>query len=92
MDTLTKIMTAKPKGLRDVYPPNFSPQLDELILYSGPNMDDDNGYVWCETYFRWENDNFILTQNKGCWPALNRREHCILRPIGAVDVPSSQIA
>lgn len=40
------MLTAKPKGLR--VEPKYLPAVGEVCLASGPNCDDDSGYVWGE--------------------------------------------
>ena len=80
MSAFANIFTVPPKGLRASHQ-HYRPANGELCLYSGPNMDDDDGYVFMEIFVRWSDDVFVLTQKDGCWPNINKWDHCIFKPL-----------
>lgn len=59
----------------------FRPDVGERCLMSGPNMDDDDGYIFHETEVLWKDDKFVLYGNKGMWPILNKWDHIIAKPL-----------
>jgi hypothetical protein len=79
MSTFLEMLTAKPKGLR--VEPKYIPQVGEQCLVSGPNEDNDSGYVYGETTVLWLDDTFVLYGKKGFWPVLNKLEHVLFKPL-----------
>ncbi len=64
---------------------NYIPKAGEKCLISGPNCDDENGYVYGLFEVLWINGTFILYGNKGFWPNLNKIEHISIRPGRGLD-------
>jgi hypothetical protein len=54
---------------------NYEGSTNELVLISGPNCDNEQGYVYGEYTILWQNDIFILYGAENCWPNLNKKEH-----------------
>lgn len=77
MSTFLDMVTAKPKGLR--VEPKYLPEIGEVCLASGPNEDDDSGYVWGEVTLHWRDDVFCLYGVPGCWPVLHKLEHVLFK-------------
>lgn len=59
----------------------YRPVAGTRCLLSGPNEDNEQGYVFGETTILWRNDTFVLYGNAGCWPVLNKWEHVIAKPL-----------
>jgi hypothetical protein len=78
MGVFMDMLTAKPKGLR--VEPKYFPKVGEVCLVSGPNEDNDQGYVWGETTLLWSNDIFVLYGRDGFWPVLHKWEHVLFKP------------
>lgn len=85
MSTFMEMITAKPKGLR--VEPQYRPTVGDACLVSGPNEDNDDGYVWSETVLLWSNGLFVLYGREGFWPVLHKWEHVLFRPLGASEEP-----
>ncbi|MBY3162077.1 hypothetical protein HFO65_15695 [Rhizobium laguerreae] len=79
MGQFMDMLTAKPKGLR--VEPKYLPEVGTRCLVSGPNCDDDNGYVWSETTVLWINHIFVLYGSEGYWPNLEKLEHVLFKPL-----------
>ena len=79
MSSFLAMISAPPKGLRRL--PPYRPAAGARCLVSGPNCDDDSGYVFGETTILWSNDVFVLYGNEGFWPVLHKWEHCLFRPL-----------
>jgi len=58
----------------------YRPDVGERCLISGPNMDDEDGYVFYETEILWKNETFVLHGNPGRWPNLNMWQQIIAKP------------
>jgi len=54
---------------------NYAGATNEVVLISGPNCDNSEGYVYGEYTILWQNDIFILYGADDCWPNLNKKEH-----------------
>ena len=67
------------KGFR--LSPQCRPDVGEACEVSGPNSDDDEGYVFAGTKLLWADDTFCLYGNVGFYPVLNKWEHVIFRPL-----------
>lgn len=83
MTTILELFTAMPKGLR--VEPKYIPAVGELCLASGPNCDNDSGYVYVEMTVLWLDDTFVLYRTNGCWPVLNKLEHVLFKPLEAAE-------
>lgn len=59
----------------------FRPTPGTLCLISGPNCDDENGYVYGEFTILWCNDIFVLYGNDGKWPNLEKWDHISVKPL-----------
>ena len=60
---------------------NYKPEVNERVLVSPPNCDNESGYVYSEVDVLWMDDTFILYGNKGYWPNLNKLEHCHIKQL-----------
>ena len=59
----------------------YRPKAGTRCLFSGPNMDDDNGYVFMEVEIMWEDGEFVVTQKDGCWPSVHKWDLVIAKPL-----------
>ena len=59
----------------------FFPKAGQKCLFSGPNCDDENGYVFIEVEVLWSDDTFVITRIPGCWPIVNKWEHIICKDV-----------
>lgn len=60
---------------------NYIPTIGERVLISGPNCDNENGYVFSEFSVLWINDKFILYGNDNMWPNLQKLEHVKIKQL-----------
>lgn len=60
---------------------NYEGSINELVLISGPNCDNEQGYVYGEYTILWQDDIFILYGNEGKWPNLNKKEHVKIKKL-----------
>lgn len=58
---------------------NYKGETGELVLISGPNCDNEQGYVYGEYTILWQDKNFILYGSEGNWPNLNKKEHVSIK-------------
>jgi hypothetical protein len=79
MGKFLDMINSRGKGANSEY----RPDAEVVCMVSGPNCDDDNGFVFTEMTILWRNDVFVLYGTDGCWPNLNRWEHVICRPLKA---------
>jgi hypothetical protein len=63
----------------------FRPEAGTRCLVSGPNCDNDDGYIFTEFDILWRNDTFVLYGNTNCYPNLNRWEQVIAKPLPSAD-------
>jgi len=54
---------------------SYKPKIGEIVLISGPNCDNETGYVYGKYEVLFINDKFILYGNDGHWPNLHKLEH-----------------
>lgn len=59
----------------------YRPRVGERCLISGPNCDDDDGYVFGEFEVLWKDDVFLLYGKDGCWPNLSKWDLVIAKPL-----------
>ena len=85
MVDLIKLFSNEGKGSRSTY----RPAAGTVCEVSGPNCDDDSGYVFGKYEILWGNEIFVLYGAPNCWPNLHKWEHVICRPI--VVVPDEMI-
>ena len=62
----------------------YFPKAGETCLFSGPNCDDENGFVYLEVEVLWADETFIITRIPGCWPIVNKWEHIRCKPVETV--------
>jgi len=77
MSSFVEMLCAGPKGLNSTY----RPEAGTVCLISGPNCDNDEGYVFSEFTVLWSNDIFVLYGNEGFWPNLYKWDHVIAKEI-----------
>ena len=65
------------KGLNSKY----RPEVGEACLISGPNCDNEDGYVFGEMELLWKDETFVLYGSPGCWPNLTKWELIIAKPL-----------
>ncbi len=58
---------------------NYQGATGELVLISGPNCDNEQGYVYGEYTILWQDENFILYGSEGNWPNLNKKDHVSIK-------------
>lgn len=68
----------------------YRPPAGTRCLLSGPNEDDENGYVFSETTILWCDETFVLYGNPGFWPQLYKWDHVIARVFSADQPPKEQ--
>ena len=78
MSLLTDMINFK-KGDGNTY----FPTAGETCLFSGPNCDDENGFVYILVEVLWTDETFIITRIPGCWPGVNKWEHIRCRAVAA---------
>ena len=78
MVDLVKLFSSEGKGSKSTY----RPEAGVRCLLSGPNEDDDSGYVFGETTILWRDDTFVLYGTPGYWPVLHKWDHVIAKPLG----------
>ena len=61
------------KGINSTY----RPEAGTICLISGPNCDDDSGYLFDKFTLLWRNDIFVLYGNESCWPNLHKWDHIL---------------
>ena len=54
---------------------SYTPSVGERVFISGPNHDNDEGYIYGLVEVYWMNDTFILYGNEGYHPNLHKIEH-----------------
>lgn len=59
----------------------YRPEAGTRCLISGPNCDDENGYMFGEFEVIWGDDTFVLYGNDGFWPNLHKWDHVIAKPL-----------
>lgn len=64
---------------------SYKPEINERVLISPPNSDNEEG--WCYSQFEvyWLNDTFILYGNENMYPNLNKLEHCHIKRVSVVE-------
>lgn len=62
----------------------YRPTAGARCLISGPNCDDDSGYVFFEGDILWCDEVFVLYGNDGKWPVLNKWDHVLMKPMEEV--------
>lgn len=79
MSELTRhtVFSSLSKGSHSTYRPDAGTR----CLLSGPNEDDNTGYVFHETTILWRNDTFVLYGIEGYWPVLNKWDHVRVKPL-----------
>lgn len=82
MSAFLDMVTAGPKGLRG---DGWRPQTGTKCLISGPNMDDEKGYVYGEYEVLWQDETFVVYRTPGCWPVIYKWEHCLAKPLPALN-------
>jgi hypothetical protein len=60
---------------------NYEGSTNEVVLISGPNCDNEQGYVYGEYKILWQDDIFILYGSEGNWPNLNKKEHVKIKKL-----------
>jgi len=60
---------------------SYLPKVNERVLISPPNCDNEEGYVYIEFDVLWINETFILYGNKGYYPNLDKIEHCHIKKL-----------
>jgi hypothetical protein len=75
MGAFVDMISSKGKGANST----FRPEAGTVCLVSGPNCDDENGFVFSEMTILWRNDIFVLYGNEGFYPNLNRWDHVICK-------------
>ncbi len=78
MSLLTEMFNFK-KGDKNTY----FPKVGETCLFSGPNCDDENGFVYVSVEVLFADETFIITRTPGCWPVVNKWEHVRCKPLEA---------
>lgn len=63
----------------------FRPEAGTRCLISGPNCDDDSGYVFLEMEILWRDDMFVVYRVPGCWPNIHKWEQIIAKPLPSAD-------
>jgi hypothetical protein len=61
----------------------YRPEAGTRCLVSGPNCDDDKGYVYSEFDILWRDDVFVLYGKPGYWPNIAKWDHVICKPMDA---------
>jgi hypothetical protein len=59
----------------------YRPGVGITCLISGPNCDDDTGYVFGRMTILWYDDMFVLYRQPGCWPVLNKWDHILCKSL-----------
>lgn len=77
MVDLVRLFSSEGKGSCSTY----RPPAGTRCLISGPNEDDESGYVFGETVVLWQDETFVLYGDKGFWPVLRKWEHIIAKPL-----------
>lgn len=68
----------------------FRPEIGTTCLVSGPNCDDENGYVFSPMEILWKDDSFLVCRTPGCWPCVYKWEHIRCKPLNQTDGDSAQ--
>lgn len=68
----------------------YRPEAGTVCLFSGPHMDDENGYVYHECKILWRDDVFVVTQVRDCWPTIQKWDHVRAKPMPASEIPPVQ--
>ncbi len=66
----------------------YRPEAGTRCLFSGPHMDDENGYVYHEVEVLWRDDLFVVYRVDGCWPNVHKWEHVRAKPIPSQETGS----
>lgn len=78
MSTVMGIFSGRMKGDGCEYRPSAG----SVALISGPNCDDENGYLYLEAEILWVDDLFIVYRRPGYWPIVNKWCHIRVKPVG----------
>ena len=57
----------------------YRPEINEECLVSGPNCDDENGYVFSDMTLLWKDDTFGVFRKDGRWPVVYKWDHIICK-------------
>lgn len=60
---------------------SYRPTPGAVCEISGPNCDNDQGYVYQQGEVLWTDATFIVWRVPGCWPIVNKWEHIRSRPL-----------
>lgn len=60
----------------------YRPDAGTRCLVSGPNEDDDGGYVFGEVEIVWRDETFVLyRKSPEFWPVLYKWDHVLAKPL-----------
>ena len=58
----------------------YRPDVGTTCLISGPNHDNETGYVFSEMEILWRDDTFVVCRIPGCWPVVWKWDHICCKP------------